>query len=484
MCQVLDGLSAAVGEVRRLPVPVGLGADTVLAEQVAALADAVGVLHRELAIRMAGLHTASRAGGGAPVDVRGTVIAAGVPAALASRLVAVGGFSSTHPGLKSMWLSGSVSTDQVNALRDGAERLGDPETGRLLVERLLPLLPGLDAARTRRLVGLAADQLAPSDPDAAEAAEHAARALAWTGIGDGVAFQGYLPAVEGATFKAAINALVEDLRIEGDQLSPAQRRADALTALIARAAAHGLPTGGGLPAAATLTVSLTEAIRIAARDPHQHGHSRIPRPMGTATISGQPHGHVPAGDAAVRFALCCAAITPILIGPSTDPATAHVTDQAPGAIAGSAPGHPERTEPPAPGGVTGPDPGRLDSSGLTEPGSALALIGDTPVEPLAVGRAVRLATPSQRRALHLRDNGCVISGCGVTAPYTQPHHVTPWALGGKSDLSNLVSLCWIHHRQVEFGRFQFHRRTRDKARPDGALEHPHWWIIPTRKHRT
>jgi hypothetical protein len=66
-----------------------------------------------------------------------------------------------------------------------------------------------------------------------------------------------------------------------------------------------------------------------------------------------------------------------------------------------------------------------------------------------VGRTARTATPAQRRALALRDRGCIIPGCSIPADACQAHHVTDWATGGSTELSNLTLLCWAHHRQVD-----------------------------------
>jgi hypothetical protein len=71
--------------------------------------------------------------------------------------------------------------------------------------------------------------------------------------------------------------------------------------------------------------------------------------------------------------------------------------------------------------------------------------------PLDVGRAQRLATTAQRRALAVRDGGCIIPACGCPHEGTDAHHVVPWSLGGATDLTNLVSLCPAHHQQVHSG---------------------------------
>ena len=70
---------------------------------------------------------------------------------------------------------------------------------------------------------------------------------------------------------------------------------------------------------------------------------------------------------------------------------------------------------------------------------------------LAVGRTARTATPAQRRALAVRDRGCIIPGCAIPAEACQTHHVQDWAAGGKTNLPNMALLCWAHHRQVDLG---------------------------------
>jgi hypothetical protein len=425
-CPVLHQLAEAVAAVPDLAVPVGLGADVVLDEQTGALAAAVALLQRQLAVRMA---ARQRHG---PGDVRGDAARAGLPRAQAARLHQLGAFAAEHPDLQAAWLAGTIGDDHLAAVRDTAGKLPTPALRSRLVALLLPHLPALDARTARALASATADQLAPGDPDTEEQADHAARRLAWsTTPGGGLVLEGYLPTAEAAAFTAAIDALVRDLRTTGDGLTGAQRRADALAALIARA---DLPTAGGTPPAVTLTVSLTEATRIAHRDPAHHGNLFQRRPQGGSRI-----GTSPAGDAAVRFGLCCAAITPTL----------HDT----------------------------PDP-------VPDPTGLLGRIAATKAEPLAVGRAVRLATPAQRTALRLRDGGCAIPDCAVTDPHTQPHHVTGWAIDGPTDLDNLISLCFVHHRQVELGRFTLTRRHHDQPRPAGALEHPRWWITPPQPQRT
>src|SRR5690606_274913 len=71
-------------------------------------------------------------------------------------------------------------------------------------------------------------------------------------------------------------------------------------------------------------------------------------------------------------------------------------------------------------------------------GSPVGLGG--PLEIRAQGRRKRLVTPAQRVRLAARDRGCTIPGCTVPATWCDAHHVIPWALGGRSDLSNYALL--------------------------------------------
>ena len=65
--------------------------------------------------------------------------------------------------------------------------------------------------------------------------------------------------------------------------------------------------------------------------------------------------------------------------------------------------------------------------------------------PLDMGRAVRLATDAQRRAMTARDGGCVFPGCDIPPSHCDAHHVTPYEDGGNTDLHHLAFLCRHHH---------------------------------------
>lgn len=71
--------------------------------------------------------------------------------------------------------------------------------------------------------------------------------------------------------------------------------------------------------------------------------------------------------------------------------------------------------------------------------------------PLELGRAARLASLTQRRALATRDGGCVVPGCTAPPKACDAHHVRHWADGGPTDLCNLCLLCPAHHTAVHAG---------------------------------
>jgi hypothetical protein len=88
---------------------------------------------------------------------------------------------------------------------------------------------------------------------------------------------------------------------------------------------------------------------------------------------------------------------------------------------------------------------------------------------LDVGRRRRSIPAAIRRALAARDTRCQFPGC--TARRCDAHHISHWADGGPTSLTNLLLLCRRHHRAVHEGGFRVRRRS-DGAlvffRPDGV----------------
>lgn len=74
--------------------------------------------------------------------------------------------------------------------------------------------------------------------------------------------------------------------------------------------------------------------------------------------------------------------------------------------------------------------------------------------PLDVGRARRLATPTQRIALRAMYRTCAINGCDHHYDTCHIHHLHEWDQLGPTDLDNLLPLCSFHHHRAHEGRWQ------------------------------
>jgi hypothetical protein len=85
-------------------------------------------------------------------------------------------------------------------------------------------------------------------------------------------------------------------------------------------------------------------------------------------------------------------------------------------------------------------------------------------EVLDLGRRRRVVSPALRRAIVLRDRGCVFPGCRRDARWCDVHHCVPWELGGATDLANCLLLCRRHHVLCHEGRWRIRRHD------DGTVE--------------
>jgi hypothetical protein len=90
-------------------------------------------------------------------------------------------------------------------------------------------------------------------------------------------------------------------------------------------------------------------------------------------------------------------------------------------------------------------------------------------EILDLGRARRLFSRAQRRALRNWHKRCRARGCRVKATWCEAHHLRrPWAEGGATDLDDGTLLCCFHHHKAHDPRYEtrvhsdgditFHRR--------------------------
>jgi len=88
------------------------------------------------------------------------------------------------------------------------------------------------------------------------------------------------------------------------------------------------------------------------------------------------------------------------------------------------------------------------------------------------GRAKRLATHEQRVAIEATQATCSHPDCTVTIDDCRIHHLTPWRLGGRTDLADLAPVCESHHHLIHEGGWWL-TMTPDRvgtwSRPDGQV---------------
>jgi hypothetical protein len=96
---------------------------------------------------------------------------------------------------------------------------------------------------------------------------------------------------------------------------------------------------------------------------------------------------------------------------------------------------------------------------------------------IALGSPERVFTPQQRRAITLRDGGCVIPGCQIPAGWCEIHHVQEHARGGPTHTDNGVLFCWFHHHTIDTSGWHI--------RMTGGVPYvrPPAWIDPDRQWR-
>jgi hypothetical protein len=104
---------------------------------------------------------------------------------------------------------------------------------------------------------------------------------------------------------------------------------------------------------------------------------------------------------------------------------------------------------------------RLVCGGATE-----QVTFDKELNPIDVGRLLRLYTSKQKSALAVRDGGCMWPGCDRPPSWTEAHHVDHHHKGGKTTIENGILLCRFHHLLLHNNHWNI---THDLFG---------WWLIP------
>lgn len=85
--------------------------------------------------------------------------------------------------------------------------------------------------------------------------------------------------------------------------------------------------------------------------------------------------------------------------------------------------------------------------------------------PVALGRRRRTVPSALRLLVEERDRCCRVPGCAQRR-WLVMHHIAHWEDGGLTDLTNLCSLCPVHHRAHHRGALDL---TGDPTRPGGLV---------------
>ena len=107
------------------------------------------------------------------------------------------------------------------------------------------------------------------------------------------------------------------------------------------------------------------------------------------------------------------------------------------------------------------DPRRSGLRRRRPTGSALTAEGEV----LDVGRQTSRWPVGIRRAITVRDRGCVFPGCDRPPSWTDIHHCTPWREGGPTSVDNGALLCRRHHTFIHQHALVDHHRPRPTNHP-------------------
>ena len=95
---------------------------------------------------------------------------------------------------------------------------------------------------------------------------------------------------------------------------------------------------------------------------------------------------------------------------------------------------------------------RADAIELMARAHIHAVLGDFTTEgrfqPVTEVRLARQANAGQRRALALRDEGCVFPGCTSPPAFTHAHHIDTWHDTHQTAVPRLVLVCSFHHHAI------------------------------------
>ncbi|HAM23272.1 MAG TPA: hypothetical protein DCQ04_13595 [Actinobacteria bacterium] len=328
-----------------------------------------------------------------------------------------------HQQLRAALESGQISRAHVDVIASVGEA---NETRRMHLDAFMEVFINIarnsPASVLRTVMRAWADQIDPLTTARDEFHAHRRRFLHVNQLADGVSIEGFFDHEQGAKVIAALNGALSkawqsdpaapagdrrgETECEPATVSTAQQRADAFIAGIIDPALCGgqLPSSGGSRPSVSVVVPL----------------SRLEQPCGTAAVpqwlladiarnsAGDSESDVIGGQSLVDGTA--------QLGVSNGPGQQLISDVA--------------------------------AQRMTCDCEIHRIVIDPAGLPIDVGRTMRTFPPHLRKALNLRDKGCVFPGCGKPPGWAQAHHILHWAQGGRTSLENAALLCSKHHHQV------------------------------------
>ncbi len=283
------------------------------------------------------------------------------------------------------------------------------------------------ASDLRRVMRTWADHIDPVGSGDDEHDAHRRRYLNVSQLGDGIRLDGFFAPEAGMKICAVMNALLAELFRSGEGTDPdagvrvsnSVQRADAMELAMDRMLANGgLPTTGGAPASVTVTVPISRlqepcCDRVNTAELHEQLKNQLRHQFDEQVAKGATHGSVPDFGSILTDR---SATIGVNNGPTTMLAPLQVAQRM--------------------------------SCDCTVQRILISPDG----KPLDVGRSKRLFPAAIRKALEIRDRGCVFPGCTKPPSWTQAHHIIAWSQGGETSLANAALLCSNHHHQVHADR--------------------------------
>ncbi|MDQ1724766.1 MAG: hypothetical protein QOG52_1794 [Frankiaceae bacterium] len=379
---------------------------------------------------------------------------------VASGRVAIARRLRTEGPLQRALRAGLVSYEHAVVVTHALDRL--PAAAVSAAEEILVATArSVDPGRLGNIADTIRETLAPELLEADADAARERRFLNVSTTIDGlVVLNGLFDPESGAGLHAAVHALATP-KGPDDHRTACQRRADALTEIIAAGLAAGmLPATGGQRPQVALTVDIAPFLLAQHRIPN--GHEPLDAQEGDALEGDALEGDALEGDALEGDVLEGDALEGDALEGDALEGDAQEGDAQEGDAQQRETGaFGSRL---APAGASGIPVGHTPYGGVLAGETVRRILCDAsvhrivtigPSDVLDVGRSTRIVPPAIRRALAIRDGGCVADDCDRPAAWTDAHHVIHWSEGGPTALTNLVLLCRVHH----------------------ILVHEHGWIV-------